>query len=375
MATHKNPNFPISYRHILDRTGAIEPIQYSKTRNFTDGAVTQLSPYISRGVISVKQVLDSVLARGYKLYEIERFLQELAWREYFQRVWQRLGNGIWEDVKHPQEGVRHHRMVTAVEEARTGVDAIDEGITQLYELGYLHNHLRMYTASVTCNMGGAHWLQPAKWLYYHLLDGDIASNSLSWQWVAGAFADKKYVFNQENVNKYTRSHQRNTFLDKSYEEIRAMPLPAVLKDSREFELKTKLPVTGIPTLDTNKPTLLYNSYNLDPDWRSGEDVNRVLLLEPSHFEKNPVSEGVMAFILDLSKNIAGIQVYAGEAEAIAGIYEKAAALPADFLISKEHTAFTHYPGVKDRRDWMFPEITDATKSFFAYWKQCRKILK
>lgn len=68
----------------------VNPVQYAKTRNFIDGAVTYLSPYISRGVISVKQVMETVFQKGYKSYQIEKFLQELAWREYFQRVWQHL---------------------------------------------------------------------------------------------------------------------------------------------------------------------------------------------------------------------------------------------------------------------------------------------
>ena len=82
-----NPTFPTKYQAILQRMHNVNPVQYAKSRNFIDGAVTYLSPYISRGVISVKQVMETVLQKGYKSYQIEKFLQELAWREYFQRVW------------------------------------------------------------------------------------------------------------------------------------------------------------------------------------------------------------------------------------------------------------------------------------------------
>ena len=88
-------DFPASYQQIIERINRINPIQYSKTRNFINGAVTYLSPYISRGVISVKQVMDAVLQKGYKPYQIEKFLQELAWREYFQRIWQHTADEIW----------------------------------------------------------------------------------------------------------------------------------------------------------------------------------------------------------------------------------------------------------------------------------------
>ena len=368
-------DFPTLHSQIIERINLINPIQYSKTRNFINGAVTYLSPYISRGVISVKQVMDAVLQKGYKPYQIEKFLQELAWREYFQRVWQHVGDEIWNDIKHPQPNVLHHQMIDAVEHAATGIEAIDKAIKQLYSSGYMHNHVRMYTASMVCNVAKAHWLPPSKWMYYYLLDGDIASNNCSWQWVAGSFASKKYYFNQENVNKYTFTKQQNTFIDESYETIMEMPVPNILQATKNLSLQTTLPVTEIPALDINKPTLIYNSYNLDVLWRKEEDVNRVLLLEPSHFQKYPVSEKVIKLIIDLSKNIDGIILYTGEISDIISTYRNASFVDKDFIISKEHPAFTYYPGIKDQRDWMFPEVTGYFNSFFSFWKKCEKFLR
>ncbi len=370
-----NPFFPTGYSDILQRMQNINPVQYAKTRNFINGGVTYLSPYISRGVISVKQVMETVLQKGYKPYQVEKFLQELAWREYFQRVWQHAGDGIWKDIKQPQPDVLHKHMLTAVDEAATGIQAIDQSIENLYSSGYMHNHVRMYTASLVCNMAKAHWLRPSQWMYYHLLDGDIASNNCSWQWVAAAFASKKYYFNQENVNKYTFSKQQNSFLDKSYEEIATMPVPQNLLATTNPVLQTILPVTQIPLLDTSKPTLIYNSYNLDVLWRRGEDVNRVLLLEPSHFKKYPVSKKVLQFVIDLSKNIDGIIIYTGEISEITSFYKNASTSKDECIISKEHPAFTYYPGVKDSRDWMFPVVTGYYNSFFSFWKKTKSISK
>ena len=204
------PSFPTNYTDILDRLHSIDPVKYARTRNFVNGDVTYLSPYISRGVISLRQVADHVL-QAYKPYQIEKFLQELAWREYWQRIWQSAGNQLFTDLKQPQPDVQHHKMVAAIETASTGIEAIDRHINLLYTTGYMHNHVRMYVSSMACNMAKAHWLQPSRWMYYHLLDGDLASNSLSWQWVAGAFSSKKYYCNQENINRYTNSEQTGSF--------------------------------------------------------------------------------------------------------------------------------------------------------------------
>ncbi len=362
------------YHLILEKIQHINPVLYAKTRNHINGAVTYLSPYISRGVISIQQVQESVLNKGYKPYAIEKFLQELAWREYYQRIWQAKGDLIWQDLKQTQPDTVHHQMVSPIQDAATGITSIDRQIENLYTTGYLHNHTRMYVASIACNMAKAHWLQPAKWLYYHLLDGDMASNSCSWQWVAGAFASKKYYCNQENINRYTNSHQQNSFLDKSYEEITAMPVPDVLKKSHSLELSTVLPPTPLPTIDTTKPTLLYNSYQLDPLWRKEDNANRVLVLEPSHFHQYPVCEKVIRFIIDLSKNITGIQLFCGEVSELQDLYKGSSLSASKTFISKEHPAFTHYPGNKDSRDWIYPEVMGYYGSFFSFWKQCARYL-
>lgn len=361
--------FPTDYESILDRIHNIDPIQYSKTRNYLNGSVCYLSPYISRGVISVKQIMDTVLQKGYTTYQSEKFLQELAWREYFQRVWQHIGDAIWVDIKQPQPDTLHDQMIESVKNAVTGIEAIDQGIKHLYISGYMHNHMRMYIASMVCNLAKAHWKQPSKWMYYHLLDGDIASNNCGWQWVAAAFASKKYYFNQENLNKYTFSKQQHSFLDKSYEEIIAMDIPENLRATSSLILQTTLPNTPLPKIDSSIPTLIYNSYNLDMEWYKGENVNRVLLLEPSHFKKYPVSQKVLQFILALSKNIDGIQIYSGEISYIIDSYPNSA-MASNYIISKEHPTANHFPGVKISRQWMFPEVSSYHPSYFSFWKKC-----
>jgi len=368
------PIFPTEYAAILERIQAIDPIKYAQTRNYLNGRITYLAPYLSRGVISLPQILNTILQKGFPIKAAEKLIQELAWREYYQRVWQDKNELIWKDLKNNQNEVNHHSMIESIQNATTGITAIDNAIKEFYETGYLHNHIRMYLASLVCNIGKAHWLAPSSWMYYHLLDGDIASNNCSWQWVAGAFSSKKYYCNQENINKYTFSNQIDTFLDAPYEALTSMPIPLSLQTTKDLVLKTNLPATKLPVIDISLPTLLYNSYNLDPLWRAKEQVNRILLLEPTHFNKYPVSDKVIEFIIDLSKNISGIEVYVGTVADIENIYKKANLAPDNYIISKEHPAFIHYPGIKDARDWMFPSVTGYYGSFFGYWKKCERYL-
>lgn len=228
----------------------------------------------------------------------------------------------------------------------------------------------MYLASLTCNLAKSHWRVPAQWMYYHLLDGDLASNHCSWQWVAGAFSSKKYYCNQENINRYTYTDQRGTFLDQPYETLPLLPVPDRLKETVAHSLQTELPETPVPVLDLSLPLLIYNSYNLDPQWRSAERANRILLLEPSHFNKYPVSKKVLEFILELARNISGIQFFTGEVSALLQL------LPDQGkkmnVISKEHPAFMHYPGQQDPRDWLYPHVIGYFPSFSGFWKQCGK---
>lgn len=370
-----NHLFPTDNESILSKINAIHPERYAKTRNFLNGDITYLSPYISRGVISTKQVMNTIFKNGFTFLQSEKLIQELTWREYYQRIWQVKKEQIWDDLKQAQPGIHHHEMLTSLTNCNTGIEVIDEQINHLYESGYLHNHIRMYVASIACNIGKAHWEIPAKWLYYHLLDGDIASNNCSWQWVSGSFSSKKYYCNQENINKYTHTNQTGTFIDNTYEHITRMGVPDHLKATTILKLNTVLPDKKIPSLDFTKPTLIYNAYNLDPTWRTNENVNRVLLLEPSHFNANPVSEKVLDFVLALSKNIPGIQVFVGEVSEIVALYNECNMEINELLISKEHPAFEYYPGIKDQRDWMFPSVTGYYPSFFNFWKKCLQSLK
>ena len=226
----------------------------------------------------------------------------------------------------------------------------------------------MYTAAIACNMGQSHWKTPAQWMYFHLLDADWASNALSWQWVAGANANKKYVANQDNINKYCFTSQKNTFLDVPYEAFTSLPVPEVLKDTPVIKLLTPLPKHSAVTVDSNIPSCIYNFYNIDPVWKNDISANRFLLLEPSHFKQYPVSQKTINFIIKLAKdNIENIQIYVGEFDTLVSEYKL------ENLFFKEHPLNKHYQGTEDSRDWMF-DVQGYFPSFFSFWKKCKKQL-
>ena len=361
--------FPTDYSSILSRIEAIEPVLYCKSRNFLDGAVTRLSPYISRGVISTKQVWDYIMTLGYKPYQIEKLLQELAWRDYWQQVWIHKDEGIDHDIRNEQKGMLTREISSVIVNAKLEISAIDNGIEELYETGYIHNHLRMYIAAIACNFGKNHWKLPAQWMYYHLLDADWASNALSWQWVAGTNSNKQYIANQENINKYCKTTDKGTFLDLPYETLNELEQPQLLSDTKKLALHTKLPVAKPLNIDKTLPTALYTFYNLDPKWRSGEKMNRVLLLEPSFFEKYPSSKKVIDFVLNLTQNIENCQVFVGE---FSGFIEEH---KSSQIFFKEHPTNTHFKGIEDAREWIAPEVQGDYRSFFGYWKKVKKNLK
>lgn len=359
--------FPTRYEDILERIRKVDAVQYGKTRNFSDGAVSYLSPYISRGVISTRMIMEHILQQDLPFYTIEKFIQELAWRDYWQQIWIAKGDGINQDLKQEQKDVIHYQIPSGIIHAATGIDAVDNGIEMLQENGYMHNHMRMYVAAIACNNAKSHWKLPAQWLFYHLLDADWASNALSWQWVAGTNSNKNYIANQDNINKYFKSNQKGSFLDKTYEEVAKMACPNALEHTVALKLQTTLPISENFTIDQDIPTLIYNEYNLDPNWRKDLIANRVILLDPKRFEQYPMGENTINFIQALRKNIPNLKLFSGTFEDFKDQHKPMK------IYFKEHPLNKDYKGTEDPRDWMF-NVQGYYPSFFQFWKKCRKEL-
>ena len=187
----------------------IKPDRYSRSRNYLDGSITRLSPYIRHGVVTLKETKDLAFTKVKDRLQSVKFVTELAWRDYWQRLYATLGEGIWEDREELKTGwpaaAYKQTLPEDIESAATGLACMDTFVRELRATGYLHNHARMWFAAYLVHFRRISWQVGARFFLSHLIDGDPASNNLSWQWVASTFAHKPYFFNRENLEKYTNS--------------------------------------------------------------------------------------------------------------------------------------------------------------------------
>jgi len=216
------------------RLDALDPAGYGRSRNFLDGKVSRLSCFIRHGMISLNQVRNIALDRVRVPDEAEKFIQELAWRDYWRRVQHAHPDWIWQDVEAYKTGYTAadyaDHLDDDIREGRSGVAAIDDIVTLLKTTGYIHNHARMYLAAYIVHWRRIKWQAGARFMLEHLLDADMASNNLSWQWIASTFSRKPYIFNLDNMHKYAgskinTSKDGNRPLDASYDELTARLFP------------------------------------------------------------------------------------------------------------------------------------------------------
>jgi len=290
-------HFLCSYEQIAQRINQIDPVRYDKTRNNLNGAVTWLSPFITHGIISTSDVANAVLNKhpSKKCY---RLLYELAWREYFHRVWHGHADAIFSDMRSPSVS-NCMQMPTAV---------------LLITHGFMHNHARMWTAALCCNMADTHWLKAAQWMHYHLLDGDLASNTLSWQWVAGTFSHKRYIANQDNINKYSQYVQHGTFVDVSYEQLSEFKQPAQLADKRDATLPQSIPGNPVTHIAKLSGTVALRSiWQLDAQWREDAD-HHVLFIDKELHDIWPMSHNRWQFVLHWASFIPDLYIVSGTSE-------------------------------------------------------------
>ena len=197
--------------------------EYSKLRNFDYGPdnrsnISCLSPYITHGVISELEVIKKSLSK-FSFSKNEKFIQEVLWRTYW-KGWLELRPNVWTDylneLKKIREEFKDNQNYKNAIEGNTNIECFNEWIKELKETNYLHNHARMWFASIWIFTLDLPWQLGAEFFMKHLYDGDTASNTLGWRWVAGIQTQgKNYLASEWNIKKFTNSRFSNIKLNEN----------------------------------------------------------------------------------------------------------------------------------------------------------------
>ena len=196
---------------------------YSKLRNFDFGPdkrsnISCLSPYITHGVINELEVIDKSLKK-FSFAKNEKFIQEVMWRVYW-KGWLELRPNVWSDYlielnKIKNEFKTNQNYLDAIE-GKTYIECFNQWVIELKENNYLHNHTRMWFASIWIFTLKLPWQLGAGFFMQHLYDGDAASNTLGWRWVAGVQTQgKHYLASEWNINKFTNNRFKNIKLNEN----------------------------------------------------------------------------------------------------------------------------------------------------------------
>ncbi|MDA7475862.1 DNA photolyase [Candidatus Pelagibacter ubique] len=225
---------------------------YSKLRNFDFGPsnrsnVSCLSPYITHGIINELEVINKSLKK-FSFAKNEKFIQEVLWRVYW-KGWLELRPDVWSDYlieldKIKKEFKNNQSYLDAIE-GKTNVDCFNQWVIELKESNYLHNHTRMWFASIWIFTLELPWQLGAEFFMQHLYDGDAASNTLGWRWVAGIQTQgKHYLVSEWNINKFTNNRFKNIKLNENAKPISNDKIYSVInksfKNSEILEDKTLL---------------------------------------------------------------------------------------------------------------------------------------
>jgi len=197
--------------------------EYSKLRNFDFGPnkrsnISCISPYVTHGVINEIEIIKKSLKK-YSFFKNEKFIQEVLWRVYW-KGWLELRPDVWTDFKYSlkklkKEYENNNKYIEAIN-AKTNIDVFNSWVNELKNFNYLHNHTRMWFASIWIFSLKLPWQLGAEFFLQNLYDGDAASNTLGWRWVAGVQTKgKHYIATEWNIKKFTNNRFNNIKLNEN----------------------------------------------------------------------------------------------------------------------------------------------------------------
>jgi len=204
---------------------------YTTKRNFDFGPqnrknISCLSPYITHRLISEYEVAKKTLSK-YPYQKVEKFIQEIFWRVYW-KGWLELRPKVWTDFVEDTKNIKNSNEYEKAINGETNINCFNDWVKELKENNYLHNHTRMWFASIWIFTLKLPWQKGAEFFLRELYDGDAASNTLSWRWVAGIQTKgKNYIAQNWNINKFTNNKYKNLKLNEN-------PQPII--DQREYKI-------------------------------------------------------------------------------------------------------------------------------------------
>ncbi len=375
--------------------------RYANGRNYDHGigghkAVSVLSPYVRRRLITEQELVAAAL-QAHGPENAEKFVEEVIWRGYFKgwlerrpQVWTSYTQGLVADLAALDRDRRLRRDVTRAMDGQTRLECFDVWAEELVNTGYLHNHARMWFASIWVFTLGLPWRLGADFFYRHLLDGDAASNTLGWRWVAGLHTrGKPYPATAMNITTFTNGR----FVP------RASDLAEVVDGLQATEpegLPPVLPLRGPNTPVAGRPTALLIT---DEDCRIEDfdlgdlDIRSTATLAVSHLRSPlPVSDLVSGFEAEALRDAAarmGVVPVVLSADHPEGLAKWAAASGARQIVTayvtrgplrdwiEEATPYLAARGItlcEWRRDWDAAIWPHATAGFFKVKQQIPRIL-
>ena len=388
--------FPATRNAALSRLTQFAPRAghtYASGRNIDPGpeqagAVSKLSPYLRYRMLTEQEVVGAALGQ-HSLQAAEKYVQEVLWRTYW-KGWLEMRPSVW--TQYQQERDRqldsfpNARAIRSAEAGETGIEGFDDWARELVQTGYLHNHARMWFASIWIFTLRLPWALGADFFLRHLVDADAASNTLSWRWVAGLqTAGKTYLATADNIARFTNGR----FVPKGLATIATMPADVTTPALR--------PLPQAAFFDAHKPAyLLVTPEDMHPESVFGAPAKIIgasILVGPETLWGDNARAFVAATTNDVTERVGNAfkcptnllgnldaaaltaQARAAGAEQIVTSYAPTGPIADALCRIAPILAAEGVPLVQIRRAWDENFWPHATKGFFPFKKNIPKILK
>ena len=269
---------------------------YTAKRNFDFGPqnrknISCLSPYITHRLISEYEVAKKTLSK-YPYQKVEKFIQEIFWRVYW-KGWLELRPKVWTDFVEDTKNIENTKEYEKAINGETNIDCFNDWVKELKENNYLHNHTRMWFASIWIFTLKLPWQKGAEFFLRELYDGDAASNTLSWRWVAGIQTKgKNYIAQNWNINKFTNN---------KYKDLKLNENPQPIIDQRDY----KVSPFSISNKETASDKLVFFENELDFQFFNIDNHKKVYCILLANDERQ-VKLG--SKVLDYKKNLIKNQI-------------------------------------------------------------------